>query len=74
MDNKTLALECFKLATVLVSPSVHNRTEEVANTGKRLYSAIIDISVDHSDSGNKQNEDTQKVVVRRGRPPKPLAG
>lgn len=62
-----LALECVKLAIPLVSPSVEDRFECIAQMSGRLYSHIKLLS--ETDSSI---EESNKDKPKRGRPPKPL--
>lgn len=60
MDNETLALECMKLATSLISPTVNDRITEVANAQTKLYNHIKLLC-----------DDTVVMdTPKRGRPPK----
>lgn len=43
MDDRSLAIECLKIAVGLVSPSVDNRVEAVAQTQKVLYDRINEV-------------------------------
>ena len=43
MDDRELAVECLKVAVGLVSPSVDNRVESVAQTQKLLYDRIQEV-------------------------------
>lgn len=61
MEKLNLALECFKIAAQVSSPSVSNRAVDIATTGKHLYSEIIALV---------ETQDTLEEKPRRGRPPK----
>lgn len=61
MDETETRLECLKLATTLISPSVGDRISAVTDAGERLYKFVI------CDNVPIQGTDTPK----RGRPPKP---
>ena len=61
MTKEELALECVKLSIPLVSPSVEDRFEGIAQLSKRMYSHITTLA-----------EGVSEVEKRgRGRWPKP---
>ena len=67
MDNRTLALECVRLAGTLVSPSVNDRVEGIAQISTQLYSHIVTLSSD------KVAEDVPAdKLARRPRKPREL--
>ena len=59
------ALECVKIAATLVSPSVNDRVEGIAQISEKLYLHI------HKLSEETPVEVTPSDKPRRGRPPKP---
>lgn len=66
--NEQIALECVKLAATLVSPSVNDRVEGIAQISEKLYLHIKKLS------GETPVEVVQEATSdkpRRGRPPKP---
>jgi hypothetical protein len=63
--SKEIALECVKLAATVVSPSVNDRFEGIAQISEKLYLHI------HKLSGETPVEVTTSDKPRRGRPPKP---
>ncbi len=70
MDDRTLFVECMKLAASLSSPSMHDRVGFVAQSGKVLYDAVTVLLP------SKQSIDETVATAdtpKRGRPPKPRA-
>lgn len=67
-EKHELLLECFRLASVLTSPSSHDRHKIVAETGKFLYDEIIAVESKFPVADTPKEES-----AKRGRPPKPRA-
>lgn len=57
MDDKEVAIECLKIAAMIISPTVNSRVESIAQAQKLLYDSTQELCK------------TDKPRI--GRPPKP---
>ena len=61
-EDITLAIECMKIATNLVSPSVNNREEEVARVAKIMYANVKSMVGETPSTGNTADKPKSETL------------